>query len=101
MHDSLYEYRRKLGKCYKCGDKFVPSHQCNKKNLNMMNDVDEENDEFLEVEKEDNNEMIAGEDQIDEYEFLLNALDESYAHNTIRIKENYQNKNLVTRARDS
>lgn len=101
MHDSLYEQRRKLGKCYKCGDKFVQSHQCNKKNLNIMNDVDEENDEFLEVEKEDNNEMIASEDQIDEYELSLNALAESYAHNTIRIKENCQNKNLVTRACDS
>ena len=94
MHDSFYEQKRKFGKCYKCGDKFVLSHQYNKKNLNMMNDVDEENDEFLEVEKEYNNEMIASEDQIDEYELSLNVLAESYAHNTIRIKENCQNKNL-------
>jgi hypothetical protein len=61
----------------------------------MMNGVDEKNDEFLEVEEGDSNKMITGEDQIDEYGLSLNALAENYAHNTIKIKENCQNKNLI------
>jgi hypothetical protein len=38
---------------------------------------------------------VAIEDQVDEYGLSLNALAESYAHNTIRIKRNCQNNNLI------
>jgi hypothetical protein len=26
--DNLYEQRRKLGLCFKCGEKFTPGHRC-------------------------------------------------------------------------
>lgn len=54
----------------------------------MMNGVDEEGGQFLKVEEGDNNEMVANEEQVDEYGLSLNALAKSYAHNTIRIKRN-------------
>lgn len=53
--------KRKLGLCYKCREKFVQSHQCNKKNLNIMNGANEEGDEFLEVKEGNGNEIIANE----------------------------------------
>jgi len=61
----------------------------------MMNGVDEKGDEFLKVDKWDNNEIVANEVQMDEYGLSLNSLVVSYTHNTIRIKGNCQNKNLI------
>jgi hypothetical protein len=43
--------RKKLGLCYKCGEKFIPGHQCSNKKLNMIKGVDEEDEEFLEVKE--------------------------------------------------
>lgn len=34
--ETLYEQRFRLGLFYKCGDKFMPSHQCLVKGLNMI-----------------------------------------------------------------
>lgn len=58
----------------------------------MMNGVDEEGGQFLKVEEWDNNEMVANEEQVDEYGLSLNVLAKSYAHNTIRIKRNWKKK---------
>jgi len=93
--DTIYEQKKKLGLCYKYREKFVPNHQCNKKNLNIINGANEEGDEFLEVKKGNGNEIIANKHQKDEYDLSLNTFVDSCAHNTIRIKKNYQNKNLL------
>lgn len=60
-----------------------------------MNGANEEGDEFLEVKEGNGNEIIANEHQEDEYDLSLNTFVDSCAHNTIRIKKNYQNKNLL------
>jgi hypothetical protein len=60
-----------------------------------MNGANEEGDEFLEVKKGNGNEIIANKHQKDEYDLSLNTFVDSCAHNTIRIKKNYQNKNLL------
>jgi hypothetical protein len=94
IHKTLYKQMRKLGQCYKHGEKFVPGQQCNKNNLNLMNGVKEGKD-FLKVKEVDNKEIMAEEDPMDEYVLSLNALTKSYNHNTIKVKGNYQNKNLI------
>jgi hypothetical protein len=34
--DSLFEQRKRLGQCFKCGDKHTPGHRCNTKGLHMI-----------------------------------------------------------------
>jgi hypothetical protein len=61
---SLYEQRRRLGKCYRCGEKYNPSHQYNKKDIHMIKENDENEEEFMEAEEGDNNIINAEEDDI-------------------------------------
>jgi UDP-N-acetylmuramate-alanine ligase len=49
----------------------------------------------VEVKEWINNVKNVEEDHIEEYDFSLNALEESYAHHTIRIKKSYYGRDLV------
>jgi hypothetical protein len=70
MPESLYEQKRMLGHCFRHGERFIPSHQYKKKNLNMMEGEEEEDDDeerggeeyFLEVNKGVNNGIMDEED---------------------------------------
>jgi hypothetical protein len=91
LSDSLYEQRKKLGQCFKCGDKYMPGHRCNSKGLHMIEGVEGGEDEEI-GEFEDNMQWT---DQIDEYGLSLNALADNDTYNTIRIKGNCQGQNLI------
>lgn len=45
--DNLYEQRRKLGLCFKCGEKFTPGHRCVTKRLNMIEGLEDCKEEFF------------------------------------------------------
>jgi hypothetical protein len=93
--DSLYEQRKRLGQCFRCGDKYMPGHRCNAKSLHMIEGVEGEEDEGMR-EFGDNVQGVDKEnDQVDEYGMSLNALADSDTYNTIRIKGNCQGQNLV------
>jgi len=83
----IWTKKKKLGLCYKYREELVPNHQCNKKNLNIMNGANEEGDAFLEVKEGNGNKIIANEHQEDEYDLSLNTFVDSCAHNTMRIKK--------------
>ena len=93
--DSLYEQQKRLGQCFRCGDKYMSRHKCNAKSLHMIEGVEGEDDERIgefgdNVQGEDK-----GNDQVDEYGMSLNVLADSDTYNTIRIKGNCQGQNLV------
>lgn len=74
--DSLFEQRKILEQCFKCGDKYMPGHICNAKGLHMIEGIEEENKCIMKLEgtlqdqdKESN--------EIDEFGLSLNALVES------------------------
>jgi len=40
--NSLFEQRKRLEQCFKCGDKYIPGHRCSAKGLHMIEGVEEE-----------------------------------------------------------
>ena len=59
---------------------------------------EEKEEEFVEVEegKGDINTIMTKKEQVEEYGSSLNTLANSYAHDTIKITGNYQDKYLIT-----
>ena len=49
--DTLYEQRRKLGLCLKCGNKFVSGHKCSVKGIHLIQGRQDEKEKFLETEE--------------------------------------------------
>jgi hypothetical protein len=77
---------------YKCGDKFMPSHQCLVKGLNMIEGNKDVNEgsfitwwgeecywRYYTIENR----------KVEEFGLSLNALADIYAYNTIRIRGRY------------
>jgi hypothetical protein len=69
--ETMYEQRRRLGQCFKCGDKFIPGHKCSVKGLHMIEGNEEE--EFLDVATENIIEEITPNKKIGEYGLSLNV----------------------------
>jgi hypothetical protein len=93
VSETMYEQRRRLGQCFKCGDKFMPGHKCIAKGLNMIEGQEEE--EFMDAATGNNSAELAPDSKIEEYGLSLNALADNYAHNTIRIRGSYQGRDLI------
>jgi len=52
IRDSLFEQRKRLSQCFKCGDKYMSRHRCNAKGLHMIEGIEEEENEgMMELEE--------------------------------------------------
>ncbi|XP_039056463.1 uncharacterized protein LOC120199464 [Hibiscus syriacus] len=72
----LLEYRRANNLCYKCGDKFIPGHHCKLKQLNSMEEIeDQEETEVLQVVFEEKDPEIS-----------MNAITSNSGSSTLRIQ---------------
>ena len=93
--DSLFEQRKRLGQCFKCGDKYTPGHRCNAKSLHMIEGIEEEEEGEVKEFNETVPEECTERRPIDEFGLSLNALAENDTYNTIRIKGNCQGRDLI------
>ncbi|XP_039011243.1 uncharacterized protein LOC120140328 [Hibiscus syriacus] len=87
---NLIDYRRQNNLCFKCGEKFVPGHQCKTKQLNMM--IEDESvlpSEILSNDPEQQN-LQEGEN----LEISMNAITGCIGHNTLRIQGTIQGRPL-------
>jgi hypothetical protein len=87
--ETLYEQRFRLGLFYKCGDKFMPSHQCLVKGLNMIEGNKNVKEGSLYDEVKNVIEDTIENRKVEEFGLSLNALADIYAYNTIRIRGSY------------
>jgi len=92
--DSLFEQRKRLGQCFKCGDKYTPGHKCSTKSLHMIEGVEEEEDEEVKELEDTMQDECKERRPIDEFGLSLNVLAENDTYNTIRIKGNCQGGTL-------
>ncbi|KAL4303944.1 hypothetical protein GQ457_10G001980 [Hibiscus cannabinus] len=85
---TLMEYKRSHNLCYKCGEKFAPGHQCKPRQLNLMEEA-EEQAKLEEIEEEQNQEeeLYQARDEVLEnnLEISMNALTGNVGYNTLRI----------------
>lgn len=84
----------RLGQCFKYKNKCVPGHQYTAKGLHMIEGNEDEDEEFRDAKIGNNNESITKNNKI-EFNLSLNVFIDSYAHNTIRIRESWQIKELI------
>ena len=61
----------------------------------MIEGNEDESEEFMNVKVGNTNGNMSENNKIEEYGLSLNALDDNYAHNIIKIKEIYQEKELT------
>ena len=92
------EARREKGLCYRCGDKYTPDHICPKKELNFLEELEGNEDEYLMEEKDEENET--GEANVMETEdetmqLSINALTGNVNCSTLRIKGRIKNREIV------
>jgi len=95
IRDSLFEQRKRLRQCFKCGDKYMSGHRCNAKGLHMIEGIEEEENEgMMELEgtMQDGDKEI---NMINEFGLSLNSLADSGTYNTIRIKGDCQGRDHV------
>ncbi|KAL4347310.1 hypothetical protein GQ457_17G016110 [Hibiscus cannabinus] len=80
---ALVEYRRTHNLCFKCGERFTPGHQCKVKQLNSMEE-DEEQEE--EAPQEEGTVETHGQVDADNLGISMNALTGNTGYNTLRIQ---------------
>ncbi|KAL4351193.1 hypothetical protein GQ457_06G016870 [Hibiscus cannabinus] len=91
----LLDYRRANNLCFKCGEKFVPGHQCKLKQLNMMEEEKAQSDSEIPADQlQDNAEDPASDLTSPEgnLEISINALIGSIGYNTLRIQGSIKGK---------
>ena len=93
--DSLFEQRKRLGQCFKYGDKYTPGHRCSPKGLHMIEGIEEEEEEEIKELEDTMQDECKERRSIDEFGLSLNALAENDTYNTIRIKGNCQGRDLI------
>jgi hypothetical protein len=81
--DSLFEQRKRLKQCFKCGDKYTPGHRCSAKGLHMIEGVEEEEDEGIKELEDTMQDECKEMRPIDEFGLSLNALAENDTYNNI------------------
>ncbi|XP_039040644.1 uncharacterized protein LOC120178969 [Hibiscus syriacus] len=87
---SLMDYRRQNNLCFKCGEKYLPGHQCKTRQLNM---ISEEMETFtLENCPTDPEHLQQQEDE--NLEISMNAITGCIGHNTLRIHGTIQGRPL-------
>ncbi|KAL4303244.1 hypothetical protein GQ457_10G021490 [Hibiscus cannabinus] len=85
---TLQDYRRANSLCFKCGEKFSPTHQCKLKQFHMMEESEEV---FEDSNGEDANQTMPQSDYTidtaeESLEISMNALTGNAGHSTIRIQ---------------
>ncbi|KAE8709758.1 hypothetical protein F3Y22_tig00110328pilonHSYRG00349 [Hibiscus syriacus] len=80
---SLLEYRRVNNLCFKCGEKFIPGHQCKVRQLNCMKEEEEDSaeQEMIEGEQKEGDEIAK-----EAFEIFINAITGNVGHITLRIQ---------------
>ncbi|GMI86644.1 hypothetical protein HRI_002333700 [Hibiscus trionum] len=92
---ALLDYRRTNNLCFKCGDKFSPGHQCKVKQLNVMEEEDDQGEEDAVQEAcEGTCQEITGMNTEGELEISINALTGNIGHSTLRIQGTIKGKPL-------
>ncbi|XP_038999500.1 uncharacterized protein LOC120125070 [Hibiscus syriacus] len=86
---NLLDYRRQNNLCFKCGDKFVPGHQCKIKQLNMM--IKDDTVVLPEGSEEVEQPMVQEEESL---EISINAITGCIGYNTLRIQGTIQGRPL-------
>lgn len=91
----LRDYRRTNGLCFKCGDKYDPTHQCTKKQATELNALEAE--EAAELLSEEVLNMMELQDMADakELSLSLNAIAGKDASETIRLRALVDNQVLI------
>ncbi|KAL4325335.1 hypothetical protein GQ457_11G021080 [Hibiscus cannabinus] len=91
---NLLDYRRAHNLCFKCGDKFQPGHQCKMKQLNSMEEMEEDQGvippEILHISEPVLEEQLQEKDP----EISINALTGNAGHSTLRIQGTIKGRNL-------
>ncbi|XP_039023154.1 uncharacterized protein LOC120155744 [Hibiscus syriacus] len=87
---NLIDYMRQNSLCFKCGEKFVPGHQCKAKQLNMM--IEDENVLPSEILANDPEQQNLQEEE--SLEISMNAITGCIGHNTLRIQGTIQGRPL-------
>ncbi|KAL4278859.1 hypothetical protein GQ457_03G027370 [Hibiscus cannabinus] len=85
---TLQDYRRANNLCFRCGDKFSPTHQCKLKQFHMMEDTEATLEDILTEETNQNilqneNSTVSTEESL---EISMNALTGNAGYSTIRIQ---------------
>ncbi|KAE8675396.1 C2H2 and C2HC zinc fingers superfamily protein, putative isoform 1 [Hibiscus syriacus] len=87
---NLMDYRRQNNLCFKCGEKYLPGHQCKTRQLNMI--TEEVDPSLLEVCPTDAEQIQQQEEE--NLEISMNAITGCIGHNTLRIQGTIQGKPL-------
>ncbi|KAE8654131.1 Thioredoxin superfamily protein [Hibiscus syriacus] len=87
---NLMDYRRQNSICFKCGEKYIPGHQCKTRQLNMI--TEEIETSLLEVCPTDAEQNQQQEEE--NLEISMNAITGCIGHNTLRIQGTIQGKPL-------
>ena len=93
--NSLFEQRKRLEQCFKCGDKYIPGHRCSAKGLHMIEGVEEEKHEGIKELEGTVQDERKETSEIDEFGLSLNALTENDTYNTIKINGNCRGRDLT------
>ncbi|KAL4281537.1 hypothetical protein GQ457_03G002250 [Hibiscus cannabinus] len=80
---ALVEYRRTHNLCFRCGERFSPGHQCKVKQLNSM---EEGEDQAEEEPQEEGNTETECQVEGDNLEISMNALTGNTGYSTLRIQ---------------
>ena len=91
-----FQTKRELGLCYKCDEKYTPSHVCQFGHINFILADESYSEEYLiqDVEKEgldDQGQLLENDEQI---KISLNALSGNVSFKTIRIKGFIKNREV-------
>ena len=49
LSETIYEWRRRLGQCFRCGKKYTLRHQCRIKGIHMIKELEEDKKEFVDM----------------------------------------------------
>ncbi|XP_039020842.1 uncharacterized protein LOC120152769 [Hibiscus syriacus] len=90
LKQNLIDYRRQNNICFKCGDKYLPGHQCKNRQLNMMTEEIETSP--LEDSPIDTEQLQQPEEE--NLEISMNAITGCIGHNTLRIQGTIKGKPL-------
>ncbi|KAL4291734.1 hypothetical protein GQ457_14G021280 [Hibiscus cannabinus] len=91
---ALLDYRRTNNLCYKCGDRFTPGHQCKLKQLNLMEEETDLEEQEAATEEFEGDTTKEEKNRDEGLEISINALTGSVGHSTLRIQGSIKGRPL-------
>nr|CAD1831522.1 unnamed protein product [Ananas comosus var. bracteatus] len=96
VNRQLFEQRRAVGLCYKCGDKYDPGHQCKSQMMNSIHAYQEVTEIFDEETLQGTEEEVEpGSEEEGEMGLSVHALSAADNQDTIKIKGGNGRKSLA------